>query len=115
MHVLDIGELYTKHSVIAEVNGELWDMHRPLPSDCTLCFINMKVADQHQASLVNKVFWRSCSFLLGAVVENAFKENVNATLHSFPSANGKNRYQINIKFDLQLTLQYHSEIRKFCT
>lgn len=77
-----------KQSVVAEVNGELWDVHRPLTSDCTLKFINMKVADQHQASLVNKVFWRSCSFLLGAVIEDAFKEHVTATLHSFPSANG---------------------------
>lgn len=77
-----------KQSIVAEVNGELWDMHRPLTTDCSLRFINMKVADQHQAALVNKVFWRSCSFLLGAVIENAFKEGVNATLHSFPSANG---------------------------
>jgi large subunit ribosomal protein L39 len=50
----------------------------------------MKPEDQHQASLVNKTFWRSCSYLLGAVVEGSFQDDISVTLHSFPPANGNN-------------------------
>lgn len=87
---IDINELLTKQSVVAEINGEVWDMHRPIPFDCTLKLLHMKAEDPQQASLVNKTFWRSCSFLLGAVIENSFEDDVPAVLHSFPPANGIN-------------------------
>ena len=74
--------------MVAEVNGELWDMHRPLEVDCSLKLFHFKENISQQAFLVNKVFWRSCSFILGAVIENAFQDNVSVVLHSFPSANG---------------------------
>ena len=77
-----------KQSVVAEVNGELWDMHRPLETDCSLKFLHFKENNAQQAFLVNKVFWRSCSFLLGTVVENSFQDHISVVLHSFPSANG---------------------------
>ena len=88
MLFLDLSELLTKQSVVAEVNGELWDMHRPLEVDCSLKLFHFKENISQQAFLVNKVFWRSCSFILGAVIENAFQDNVSVVLHSFPSANG---------------------------
>ncbi len=78
-----------KRSVVAEVNGQIWDVHRPIEDDCTLKLIHMKPEDPHQASLVNKTFWRSCSFLLGAVVEGIFQDEISVVLHSFPPANGK--------------------------
>ena len=37
---------------------------------------------------VNKAFWRSCSLMLGAVLEEAFKDQHYVQLHSFPSPNG---------------------------
>ena len=79
-----------KRSILAEVDDEIWDMHRPLEADCTLRLLHVKVEDQHRAALVNQTFWRSCSFLLGAVIENSFKEDVPVLLHSFPPPNGKN-------------------------
>jgi large subunit ribosomal protein L39 len=36
---------------------------------------------------VNKAFWRSCSFLLGAVMTRTFKESAGLFLHSFPYPN----------------------------
>lgn len=64
-------------------------MHRAIPADCTLKLLHMKPEDPHQATLVNKAFWRSCSFLLGAIVESAFQDEISVCLHSFPPANGK--------------------------
>lgn len=63
-------------------------MHRPIPDNCKLEFLHFHSPNP---ALVNKAFWRSCSFLLGSVAMNAFKDNVNVHLHSFPSPNGKLR------------------------
>ncbi|KAI1295614.1 39S ribosomal protein L39, mitochondrial [Halotydeus destructor] len=82
-----IHERYTKQSVVAELdNGQLWDMHRPIRTDTTLKFRNFRDENPH---LVNQVFWRSCSFLLGMVVETAFKDSVPVVRHSWPKPNIK--------------------------
>lgn len=65
-------------------NKVLWDMHRPLKDSCTLQLLNFRMKDPYA---VNKVFWRSCSFLLGAVMQRTFKENAGLFLHSFPYPN----------------------------
>ncbi|XP_039295077.1 39S ribosomal protein L39, mitochondrial [Nilaparvata lugens] len=64
----------------------LWDMHRPLESDCTLQLLHFEDQDPFH---VNKAFWRTCSFVLGAVADNAFKDHVPVSLHSFPPPNVK--------------------------
>jgi len=80
-------ELQADSLTVAEVDGQLWDMHHPLQNAKKLKFFHMKEENPHQASLANKVFWRSCSYLLGAIIETSFKEDVPVLLHSFPSAN----------------------------
>ena len=48
MHLLffityaDISELLCNRSALALVNGEPWDMHRPLEADCELKFLHFK-------------------------------------------------------------------------
>lgn len=61
-------------------------MHRPIPDSCKVELLHYQIENP---ALVNKTFWRSCSFLLGAVIKNSFKDNVKVHLHSFPSPNGK--------------------------
>lgn len=56
-------------------------MHRPLEGSCTLQLLNFRMNDP---TVVNQVFWRSCSFLLGAVMQRTFKESAGLFLHSFP-------------------------------
>jgi large subunit ribosomal protein L39 len=83
----DISETKCKTSVVALVdNKQLWDMHRPLEGSCTLQLLNFRMTDP---SAVNRVFWRSCSFLLGAVMQRTFKETSELFLHSFPRPNVK--------------------------
>lgn len=85
MHILDISEAKCKSAVIALVNNKhLWDMHRPLPDSCTLQLLNFRMQDPTE---VNRVFWKTCSFLLGAVMQRTFKEDAGLVLHSFPKAN----------------------------
>ena len=59
-------------------------MHRPLDSSCTLQLLNFKTADP---ASVNRAFWRSCSFILGAVLQRIFKDDAGLFLHSFPKPN----------------------------
>ena len=80
-----MGEMLNKRSALARVNGQLWDLHRPLEEDCELELLHMKDSDPFHA---NKAFWRSCSIMLGAVALNAFDDNIRVALHSFPSPNG---------------------------
>ncbi|XP_013788113.1 39S ribosomal protein L39, mitochondrial-like [Limulus polyphemus] len=94
---LHISEMLTQRSVLAEVNGKLWDMHRPLEEDCTLRFLHFKIEDPFQ---VNKAFWRSCSFLLGLVLEKSLKDEFYVELHSWPKPivrSGSFVYDVDLK------------------
>lgn len=94
-----ISEFICDRSALALVDDTtLWDMHRPLNKDCTLHLLHFHDAEPHH---LNKAFWRTCSFLLGAVAENCFKEGVTSILHSFPSPNVKSGSFV---YDVQLSL-----------
>lgn len=73
-------------SALAEVNGSPWDMHTPLVSECDIKFLTTSAPNTH---VVNKAFWRTCSLMLGAVAETAFKDDISVHLHSFPAPNIK--------------------------
>jgi large subunit ribosomal protein L39 len=62
----------------------LWDMHNPLEDSCTIQLLNFKIQDP---SAVNRAFWRSCSFMMGAVLHRVLKEDTGLFLHSFPKPN----------------------------
>lgn len=73
-------------SAVALVNGEkLWHMHKPLQDSCKIQLLHYNM---EQPALVNKAYWRTCSFILGSVISNAFKDNVDVQLHSFPIPSG---------------------------
>lgn len=76
-----ISEGVCKMSALALVDGMPWDMNRPLTSDCNLKLLNLLSPDN---KAVNSAFWRTCSFILGAVIDSSFKDDVKVYLHSFP-------------------------------
>eukprot|EP00088_Acartia_fossae_P028070 TRINITY_DN28846_c0_g1_i1.p1 TRINITY_DN28846_c0_g1~~TRINITY_DN28846_c0_g1_i1.p1 ORF type:complete len:349 (-),score=79.70 TRINITY_DN28846_c0_g1_i1:117-1163(-) len=79
-----IGEMLMERSALALVNGQLWDMHRPLEEDCTVKLLHFHDQDPFH---VNRAFWRSCSFMLSAAIDLAFKDDILVELHSFPAPN----------------------------
>lgn len=80
--ILDLSETHCNNSPLALINNQVpWDMHRPLEDSCTIQLLNFKMTDP---SIVNRAFWRTCSFLLGAVMQKTFKEDAGLQLHSFP-------------------------------
>ncbi|CAG7831410.1 unnamed protein product [Allacma fusca] len=94
-----LSELHVKRSIVAETNGQLWDMNRPLEDNSKLRFLHMKMKDEDPFQ-VNRVFWRSCSMMLGYVAERAFQDHIYVELHSFPPPNvrsGSFIYDVDIK------------------
>ncbi|XP_063978925.1 large ribosomal subunit protein mL39 [Diachasmimorpha longicaudata] len=83
---MHISEGVTKTSALASVNGLPWDMHRPFVSDCELKLFTMRSPNDRS---VNNAFWRTCSLMLGAVVDSAFKDDIPCHLHSFIGPNIK--------------------------
>jgi len=65
-------------------HGEIWDMHRPLEDDCSVELLHFHMEDPIQA---NRAFFRSCSFLLGAAIDLAFRDDMPIQMHSFPAPN----------------------------
>lgn len=82
-----MSEMLCNRSVLALVDGvKLWDMHRPLESDCEIQLLHFLDSDPYHS---NRTFWRSCSLMLGSVLSRAFKDDIKVVLHSFPSPNGE--------------------------
>lgn len=80
-----LSEFHCKKSALALIDGNVpWDMHRPLADSCTLQLLTFTSPDPYA---VNRAFWRTCSFLLGAVLSATFKDEARVQLHSFPSPN----------------------------
>ncbi|KAJ8963978.1 hypothetical protein NQ314_005237 [Rhamnusium bicolor] len=95
----NLGDSVKNKAVVALLNNEtLWHMHKPLPGSCKLELLHYHLSNP---ASVNKTFWRSCSFILGAVISNAFKDNIELCLHSFPSPNVKTGSFV---YDVQLPL-----------
>ena len=59
-------------------DGEIWDMHRPLEEDCTVELLHYHMEEPFHA---NRAFFRSCSFLLGAAIDLAFRDDMPIHLH----------------------------------
>ncbi|XP_063161539.1 large ribosomal subunit protein mL39 [Candoia aspera] len=78
---MHVSEWYTKRSVLALVDGQLWDMYRPLTHSCEIQFLTFKDEDAEE---VNKAYWRSCAMILGCVLEQAFKDDYSVTLVKAP-------------------------------
>jgi threonyl-tRNA synthetase len=67
---LDIANMISKSlgkkTVVAEVDGQSWDVFRPLESDCTLKLFDFKDAEGKDA------FWHSSAHILGQALELEF-------------------------------------------
>lgn len=106
---LHMTEHIMNQAVLALVNGELWDMHRPLMEDCELSFLHFRDEDPRT---VNKAFWRSCSFILGSVLETAFKDDFYIQLCSFPKPDVRSgSFVYDVDLDIEDWLPTSVELR----
>jgi len=66
--VKGISNSLAKNVVVAKVNGKLWDLLRPLESNCTLEFFDFESKEG------SHVFWHSSAHILGQAIELEFKD-----------------------------------------
>ncbi|XP_034972241.1 large ribosomal subunit protein mL39 [Zootoca vivipara] len=78
---MHLSEWHCRRSVLALVDGQIWDMYRPLTRSCEIQFLTFKSEDPEE---VNKAYWRSCAMMLGCVLEQAFKDEYPVTLVRAP-------------------------------
>lgn len=62
----EINDKSLNRAIIAKVNGILWDLKRPLETDCTLDFIPFDDIDGRH------VFWHSSAHVLGKALEQLY-------------------------------------------
>ncbi|XP_072166254.1 large ribosomal subunit protein mL39-like [Diadema setosum] len=95
---MHFNENYLKRSALALVNGKPWHMLQPLTEDCELRLIHFKDDNPEE---VNEAFWRSCAHMTGAILQNAFREDVYvepARAPSIPVSQGCFAYDVNLPF-----------------
>ncbi|OWK00505.1 MRPL39 [Cervus elaphus hippelaphus] len=68
---MHLSEWYCRKSILALVDGQPWDMYKPLTKSCEIKFLTFKDDDPGE---VNKAYWRSCAMIMGCVIERAFKD-----------------------------------------
>uniref|UniRef100_F6SNK4 Large ribosomal subunit protein mL39 n=1 Tax=Ciona intestinalis TaxID=7719 RepID=F6SNK4_CIOIN len=82
---------YQRLACLCCIYNSKWDIHSPLPFDCELELLKFTMNNslQWQHEQVNKAYWRTCSVILGAVVQEAFKENQKIGLLKIPEISVK--------------------------
>ncbi|XP_001374495.4 39S ribosomal protein L39, mitochondrial [Monodelphis domestica] len=78
---MHLSEWYCTKSILALVDGQPWDMNKPLTKSCEIKFLTFKDEDPEE---VNKAYWRSCAMMMGCVIEKAFKDEYTVTLVRVP-------------------------------
>ncbi|XP_031220155.1 39S ribosomal protein L39, mitochondrial [Mastomys coucha] len=78
---MHLSEWYCSKSILALVDGQPWDMYKPLTKSCEIKFLTFKDPDPRE---VNKAYWRSCAMMLGCVIERAFKDDYVVSLVRAP-------------------------------
>ena len=79
--VRHISEHLHKAGALALVDGQPWDMHKPLVNDCEIQFLTMQMPKDSPA--LNPAFWRTCSLMLGSMIDNSFKDEIQIYLHRY--------------------------------
>ncbi|XP_019380832.1 PREDICTED: 39S ribosomal protein L39, mitochondrial [Gavialis gangeticus] len=78
---MHLSEWYCKKSLLALVDGEVWDMYRPLTKSCEIQFLTFKDENPEE---VNKAYWRSCAMIMACVLKQAFKDEYSVSLVRAP-------------------------------
>ncbi|XP_022097082.1 39S ribosomal protein L39, mitochondrial-like [Acanthaster planci] len=102
---MHLNQTYLRRSAIAMVNGKPWHMLQPLTEDCKLQFVTLKDDDVTE---VNQAFWKSCSLMMGAILQSAFKDDITVELArapDIPISVGCFAYDFNLPFKWEPTRQ----------
>ncbi|KAJ7408810.1 39S ribosomal protein L39, mitochondrial [Willisornis vidua] len=88
---MHLSEWHCNKSVLALVDGEVWDMYRPLTKSCEIQFLTFKDEDPEE---VNKAYWRSCAMIMACVLKKAFKDEYSVSLVKALEVPGDKKYKM---------------------
>ncbi|VBB34127.1 unnamed protein product, partial [Acanthocheilonema viteae] len=71
-----ISRLKTNRMALAYANGSYKSVLEKLSSDGKMTPLDYNCQNKHHANAVNMAYWRTCAFLLGAVIDQAFAVDV---------------------------------------
>jgi threonyl-tRNA synthetase len=99
-----LGESVLRTIIVAKVDGQLWDLYRPLPADAQwIDFLNWEDSE------ARNVFWHSSAHILGLVLEQEF----NASLTNGPPLpDGGFYYDVSLPGGATLTPEDVERIQK---
>ncbi|PIK54625.1 putative 39S ribosomal protein L39, mitochondrial isoform X2 [Apostichopus japonicus] len=109
---MHLNDSYVKRSALAMVNGEPWHMLQPLTEDCDLQFLTMKEEDPDE---VNRVFWKASAHMLGALLQDAFKESITVIpvrSPEIPYVMGCFAYDVNLSIQWEPTRQELTSLKR---
>ncbi|XP_051870673.1 39S ribosomal protein L39, mitochondrial [Pristis pectinata] len=78
---MHISNWCVRRSILALVDGEVWDMYKPLDKSCDIQFLTFT---DENPEVVNQAYWRSCAMMMGYVLETAFKDEYAVELIRAP-------------------------------
>uniref|UniRef100_A0A452UH44 Large ribosomal subunit protein mL39 n=1 Tax=Ursus maritimus TaxID=29073 RepID=A0A452UH44_URSMA len=106
---MHLSEWYCRKSILALVDGQPWDMYKPLTKSCEIEFLTFKDRDPGEVNKntswngfcytqpteptflvlrcgeeLMKAYWRSCAMMMGCVIERAFKDEYVVSLVRAP-------------------------------
>lgn len=101
---MGIAKGLAQNAIAAKVDGQLWDLHRPLPGDCQLAILKWDAPE------AQKIFWHSSAHILGQALERKF----NAHLCTGPPLeDGGFYYDVAMDAGVSVTQDDYDEIKKF--
>uniref|UniRef100_A0A8R1TZX6 tRNA_SAD domain-containing protein n=1 Tax=Onchocerca volvulus TaxID=6282 RepID=A0A8R1TZX6_ONCVO len=71
-----ISRLKADHMALAYANGSYKSVFEKLSGNGKMTPLDYNCQDKHHADAVNMAYWRTCAFLLGAVIDEAFAVDV---------------------------------------
>ena len=94
-----LSSVLANRSCLALIDDQqIWDINRPLERDCRLKFLHFL---EDNCEEQNRAYWRTSSFLLGYLLETAFKSEYHVELCSFPPPSFQHG---SFAYDVQLNL-----------
>ncbi|KAI0986384.1 hypothetical protein GJ496_011013 [Pomphorhynchus laevis] len=100
---MHISSTLAERSALAILNGQPWDLHKPFDEsdEYKLEFVHFKESNAQRSEIVNKAYIRSCTLILGYLLETCFKQEYFVELCSFPPVNLKSNCVV---YDAKLNL-----------
>lgn len=101
---MSIAKGLAQNAIVAKVDGQMWDLHRPLLGDCKLELLKWDAPE------AQKVFWHSSAHILGQALERKFDAHLCT---GPPLEDGGFYYDVSMPAGSVVTQDDYDALKKF--